>query len=330
MNAMPLAQLLYAALADGQCHSGQHLAVALGVTRTAVWKVVKQLRGAGLEITAGTRTGYRLQPESVPLQQQAIIAALPASVRGLIRNGQVLWSVASTNSELLAVGDLPHGRCDFLLAECQTAGRGRRARSWLAPPGGAICLSLSWSFASLPAEIGALSLAVGVAAASVLNRRRGLDVRLKWPNDLQVAGRKLGGILIELRAEAAGPAYVVIGIGINVALGHLLESVRSTGTEPADLASAGIGHCDRNLLAAELIAELVETLRRFEQTGFETFSPAWFDVDALRGRHIAISHAGAQVEGTADGVDRDGSLRVRTATGLRRFHSGEVSVRICP
>jgi len=330
VNQQPLTQQLYGALADGHWHSGQHLAAALGVTRAAIWKAIRQLRDAGLGIEAAVRTGYRLRSASVPLQGAAILEALPASIRQRVRKGRVLWRVPSTNSELLAINDLPAGRSDFLLAECQTAGRGRRARPWLAPPGGAICLSLSWSFPSLPPDIGALSLAVGVAAAKVLNGLGPLGVQLKWPNDLQIADRKLGGILIELRAEAAGPAYAVIGIGLNVALGSLLGAVRTTGTEPIDLVTAGIERCDRNQLAADLITGLVETLRRFEQQGFAELLPAWSDADALRGREVTVSHGDARIHGMADGVEPDGSLRVHTESGLQRFHSGEVSVRVRP
>lgn len=328
MSGVPLTQQLYVRLADGLCHSGQQLAASLGVTRTAVWKAVGQLREAGLQIEASTTTGYQLRPASVPLDGEAILEALPESMRVVVRNGQVLWSVPSTNTALLEVQDLPAGRCDFLLAECQTAGRGRRARTWLAPPGGALCLSLSWGFASLPADIAALSLAIGIATAKVLNKSGPGAVQLKWPNDLQVADRKLGGILIELRAEAAGPAYAVIGIGLNVQLGSLSSEVRAMGTEPADLASCGLERCDRNILAAALIAELIGTLQEFERHGFGPFLQAWREVDALQGREVTVSQAGGQVSGTADGVEADGALRLRTASGLQSFHSGEVSVRI--
>ena len=182
----------------------------------------------------------------MPLDAARIRERWRPPLRERLRRAEVAWSLASTNSALLAGRSRRAGRAagefDFLAAEHQTAGRGRRARQWLAPPGGALCLSLGWSFAALPSGAAALSLAVGVCARRALASIGHVPMQLKWPNDLLVEDRKLGGILIELRAESAGPAYVVIGIGINCALGTALtRRVRDSGTEPIDLASLGRG-----------------------------------------------------------------------------------------
>src|SRR5262249_8250068 len=159
---------------------------------------------------------------------------------------------SSSNTILLERSYPPNGSCEVFLAEYQTAGRGRRGRVWMAPPGGAICLSLSWTFREVPADLGALSLVIGVCSLRALGGLGVESARLKWPNDLLVEDRKLGGILIELRAESAGPACVVIGVGLNVSLGApLLESIEKTGIPATDLASAGLSRpMSRNEIAA--------------------------------------------------------------------------------
>jgi len=330
-GVQPLVQRVFLTLADGEFHSGATLAARHGLSRSAVWKAVRVLRGLGLGVQAVTNRGYRLAAPLVPLDAERIRQGLPPSVLVRLRHGEVAWSVGSTNTELLARPPPQPGEFDFLLAEFQSAGRGRHARSWLAPPGGAICLSLAWSFAALPSGAGALSLAMGVAALEALAAFGKLPIGLKWPNDLLVGGRKLGGLLLELRAEGGGPARIVCGIGINVALGAELRARLATmGLEPTDLAALGITHCDRNLLASGLIAAAVDACIRFEREGFRAFFEAWQGADLLRGETVTVVGGGTEVHGRAVGVDNDGALLIETPSGIQRFISGEVSVRVKP
>jgi BirA family biotin operon repressor/biotin-[acetyl-CoA-carboxylase] ligase len=333
----PLVQRIFGALADGALHSGEQLAAEQNVSRSAVWKTVGILQQLGLTIESVAHRGYRLAGPLVPLDLARIRELMAPQSRERLRCAEVAWSLASTNSVLLARGE-QHGRAvpapgkfDFVVAEHQTAGRGRRAREWLAPPGGALCMSIGWSFAALPSGAAALSLAVGVCARRALSRLVTRPIALKWPNDLQVEGHKLGGILIELRAEAAGPAYAVIGIGINCALGTALtHRVRDSGTEPIDLASLGLSPCDRNRLAAALVDELVQGVLTFERDGFAAFAPEWSAADALYGRMISVRMPGSELFGRASGVTADGTLRVDCDGEMRQFHTGEVSVRAQP
>ena len=329
-----LAQRVFNALADGAVHSGEQLAQEQGVTRAAIWKAVGALQELGVEIEATTHRGYRLAKAMTPLDAQRIDAALPPELRTRLRRGDVAWSLASTNSALLAPrssadAELPPGQFDFLAAEYQSAGRGRSSRQWFAPPGGALCLSLAWSFASLPKGAAALSLAVGVCALRALASIAPLDVHLKWPNDLLSGERKLGGILIELRAESGGPAYVVIGIGINCALGERVTGqVRDSGADPVDLASLGVKQCDRNELAAALIREIVRGVLEFERSGLAPFAADWAAADALAGRVVTVALPDGEFVGHARGIDADGALCVHGNGTLRRFNTGEVSVRV--
>jgi BirA family biotin operon repressor/biotin-[acetyl-CoA-carboxylase] ligase len=286
------------------------------------------LRSLGVEVQTVAGRGYRLPLATAPLDSRRIVEQLPAAAAKWLLHGETRWQAGSTNSELLERRPVPPGQFEFLGAEYQSAGRGRRTRRWLAPPGGAICLSLSWCFASMPANVGALSLAIGVCALRALSSIGSLPVTLKWPNDLMAGPDKLGGILTELRAEADGPALVVVGIGLNVALGNkLMQELLASGARSTDLASLGALNCDRNHLVAALLSECVEGLRRFEHAGFESFINDWRSADALAGKPVLVSAADGLIAGHARGIDVAGALCVQTRDGLRRFETGEVSVR---
>jgi BirA family biotin operon repressor/biotin-[acetyl-CoA-carboxylase] ligase len=324
----PLVARLFAKLSDGQFHSGETLAAELAVSRSAVWKAARALRELGAIVHAVRNRGYRLPVTAEPLDGGRIRALLGEGARERVRRLDTVWTVGSTNTLLLERANPPPGSSEALLAEYQTAGRGRRGRSWVAPPGGSICLSLSWMFREVPRDLGALGLVVGVCALRALSRVGVERVRLKWPNDLLVDDRKLGGILIELRAESAGPACVVIGIGLNVALGApLLEKIATMGLAPIDLAAAGLKEPGRNAVAAGLISAFVGGLLEFERDGLKPFVREWMEADALRGRPVTVTAAAGSAKGVARGIDLDGALLVETPQGLLRFISGDVSVR---
>lgn len=323
----PLVARLFAQLADGQFHSGEALATELSVTRGAVWKAARALRELGATVHAVRNRGYRLPSTAESLDAAQIRASLSDVARERIKRLDTAWAVGSTNTVLMERVNPPVGVSEALLAEYQTAGRGRRGRSWIAPPGGATCLSLSWVFREVPRDLGALGLVVGVCALRTLTSLGVKAVQLKWPNDLLIEQRKLGGILIELRAESTGPACVVIGIGLNVALGApLLEKIAATGLAPIDLATAG-KQFSRNALAAALISSFVAGLLEFERDGLKPFVKEWLQADALRGRPVTVMAPDGPAKGVARGIDLDGALLVETPQGLLRFVSGDVSVR---
>jgi BirA family biotin operon repressor/biotin-[acetyl-CoA-carboxylase] ligase len=314
-------------LADGGLHSGEELAAALGISRAAVWKRLQQLGEWGIPMEATPGSGYRLASPLDLLDAAAIRARLPPAALGQLRHIEVHASLASTSDRLLAVNDLPPERFDACLAEFQIAGRGRRGRRWVAPFACGLCLSVNWSYRDAPATLGALSLAAGVAARRALGRLGFPQLALKWPNDIVHAGGKLGGILIDLRGEAVGPAYIVVGIGINVRLPpSLREQLRAEGVEAIDLASLGRVP-PRSEAAAVLISELTAALAEFGARGMAAFADEWQDADALEGRPVAVLHGGERLEGLARGVDADGALMLETDGVRRRILSGEVSVR---
>jgi BirA family biotin operon repressor/biotin-[acetyl-CoA-carboxylase] ligase len=320
-------------LADGERHSGEELAAALAVSRAAVWKQLRSLPEWGIECTAERGRGYRLAQPLDLLTADAIRGQLPQLAASRLRNLEVHEALASTSDALLAIGDLPAGRFDACLAEFQTAGRGRRGRRWLAPFGSGLCLSVNWMFRDAPAALGALSRAAGVAVLRALTSLGVTGAGLKWPNDVVHEGRKLGGILIDLRGEAAGPAYVVVGVGLNTRLSEpALEALRAEGSEAIDLATLGAVP-GRSHMAARLIGELALALEEFDARGFAAFADEWQGADALAGRPVRVIQGHESQEGVARGVDPDGALVLETGGARRRILSGEVSVRLavaCP
>jgi BirA family biotin operon repressor/biotin-[acetyl-CoA-carboxylase] ligase len=311
------------ALADGDWHSGEKLAQRAGVTRAALAKRVAKLKDWGLQVEGRIGRGYRLSQPVERLDAAVIRKALPAVTRSRLRQVEVIAVTDSTNQRLLetAAGEDPRA----LLAEHQTAGRGRRGREWLSPFGTNLYLSLAWSFAHWPAQLTVLPIAVGIACARALRAQGLANVVLKWPNDLLVDGRKLGGILIEQRGEAGGACRAIIGVGINVAMqrgGNV--RIDQPWTSLAELGQAP----SRNALAAELLAQLTLALDQFSGSGFAAFAAEWQRLDVTRDREVRVVSGKDSCDGIARGLDANGALQVETATGLRRVLAGDVSLRV--
>jgi len=317
------------ALADGRTHSGEELARAFGVTRAAIWKQVAKLADFGLAVEAAPGAGYRLPRRLDLLDADSVRASLDPAVAARLAKLEVFLELDSTNQRLLAAPP-PVGKLDVCIAEFQTAGRGRRGRRWSAPLGSGICLSVGCQFAGMPAEPAALTLAVGVAVRRVLARVAGLTIFLKWPNDLVFDERKLGGILVELKAEAHGGAHVVAGVGLNVALEpKLLPSLSDWPRGATDLATALGGTPPRRAaLAGALVSELAALFADYPSAGFAAYRTEWRSADFLRGRAVRLDEAGGRSFGTALGIDADGALLVEAEAGeRRRIVAGDVSVR---
>ncbi|NBX41572.1 MAG: biotin--[acetyl-CoA-carboxylase] ligase [Gammaproteobacteria bacterium] len=245
---------------------------------------------------------------------------------------EVVASIGSTNTELLARAKRSPGQIQpcLLVAEQQTQGRGRQGKGWQSSAGASLTFSLALALA--PADWSGLSLAVGLALTEAIDPPRpGQPNRLgiKWPNDLWFGERKLGGILVELRAEAGGPGHVVIGIGLNLRLSSASRTaIERLGTSAADLLECGVDVAARNALAARVIARCVEGLKVFGNAGFAPFFAPWRATDALRGRRVRVGETGREIEGVARGIDAEGALLVENAIGERvRVIAGEVSVR---
>jgi BirA family biotin operon repressor/biotin-[acetyl-CoA-carboxylase] ligase len=315
------------ALAGGQWCSGETLAATAGVTRAALAKRVAHLREWGLEVEAEAGRGYRLAQPLQRLDEARIRRALPAAAAARLNVLAVVPRTDSTNQRLLDASGAADPQA--LFAEAQTAGRGRRGRVWRSPFGANLYFSLSWTFAAWPPQLPTLSLVAGVACARALQRLGAQGVQLKWPNDLRVGAAKLGGILIEQRGEAGGSCRVVIGVGVNVSMTPAQAGALDQPWISLQAAMGGTAP-DRNVLAAHLLAELLDALERFEVHGFAAFIVQWTALDATAGQPVRIEGGAAPLAGIARGVDEQGALIVESGGTRHKVHTGEVSLRTGP
>jgi BirA family biotin operon repressor/biotin-[acetyl-CoA-carboxylase] ligase len=321
----PLGFALLRRLADGELHSGEALAAATGVTRARVSQILRASEAAGFTLERVRGVGYRLVDPVPFLDRGAIVAALgPTASRLKI---EVADSVDSTSSELLRRAARQAVDRQVLVAESQTAGRGRRGRAWSAVAGGSLTFSLGWRFEQGAGFLAGLSLAVGVALCRALDAAGFKDIQLKWPNDLVHRHCKIGGILIEISGDALGPALAIIGVGLNV---RLPTAARRDIAQPVtDLAAIDKDRAlDRNRLLAFILAELVALLERYAHDGFAPFVGEWQRRHALQKKPVRVLLPdGSVAAGDVVGVDASGALVLDQRGRRVRFVSGEVSLR---
>jgi len=306
--------------------SGAALAKKAGVTRAAVWKQIEALRLKGVPVEAKVGGGYRLPWPTELLDAPRIRAESTPTVRAAVGMVEVHWDIDSTSSELArripTLDDLA-----FVMAETQSAGRGRRGRTWLSPPGMNLYLSVLKRFDTGFASLSGLSLAVGVMLIRALDDLGIRTAGLKWPNDVLAGNAKLAGILVELSGEYSGPCAAIIGVGLNI---RLPDSLHERAGQPiTDLASLAAGQPPgRNRVATAIVASLTEGLLAFERHGFAAFAKEYAASDLLHGQPLRIIDPRGEYNATGEGVDDRGALRVRRADGqLVTVDSAEVSVR---
>lgn len=311
-------------LADGQIHSGESLALALGVSRTTIWKQIRRAVDEGYSIETIRGRGYRLMTVVDLLDASVILEQLSADLRSTIASLQVHDELDSTNAEIIRQR-ARNGYSDTLicLADHQTAGRGRRGRQWQSPRGQNLYLSFGLMFRGGFAMLDGLSLVLGLAVAEALENQGVNDVGLKWPNDVFVGGSKLAGILVELQGELEeGVIRVVAGIGINVHMSRA-EGLEQAWTSLAQ--SMPDRTWRRNLLSAEVIASVIQASETFAVTGFEGFRSRWQSRDIFRGKPLKTVEG--PLLGTGCGVDCQGNYLIDADGELEKVRAGEISLR---
>jgi len=259
------------------------------------------------------------------LDESRVSALLPEAIRHDIAI-EVHGVTASTND--IARARIEDGRygARSILAEAQTAGRGRRGRGWASPVASNLYLTHVEPLAGGLESASGLSLVVGVAAAEAIESSCGIEVLLKWPNDLIVADRKLGGILVEL-VLGGGAAHCVLGIGVNVRVpAHVGAGIDQAWV---DLTQVTGGPVDRNELAAAIVGRLHEHMVAFRSLGFDDrVRRAWQARDPYRDRRIVARSEQGELRGIARGIDASGALVIETGTGRTAIGAGEVSIRL--
>lgn len=326
---MSAQQTLLGLLADGALHSGSELARSLDVTRAAVWKHVRQLESLGLKVGASRGKGYQLEMPLELLDREEIESALTARTRSALSSLDVLWTIASTSDYLLDEVKPEPEKLQACLAEFQTGGRGRRGRQWFAPVGHGLCLSVARLFDATPASFSCLGLAIGVGTLRAVRECGVTKAELKWPNDVVVDGRKLAGVLIDVRGEATGPLRVVAGVGVNYLLSDstIDAVIAAGGIAPTSLAEAASGESPgRNYAAAMLLNEISTALEQFAEAGFGAFAAEWRGADYLCGKEVSIE-GDLQIEGVAQGIADDGRLCVQSGGQTHYVVTGDVTVR---
>ncbi|MDP7537371.1 MAG: bifunctional biotin--[acetyl-CoA-carboxylase] ligase/biotin operon repressor BirA [Methylococcales bacterium] len=314
------------ALSDGQFHSGSDLSEALGISRSAICKQINGFDGLGLKYSAISGKGYRLL-QSIELLDEATIRGHlnPLSVN-YISSIHCLDVIDSTNNYLLTQGQVQPALSQICLAEFQSAGRGRRGKQWVSPFGQNVYLSLSWQYFCGVTALAGLSLGIGVCLVRVIRALSGVEVGLKWPNDIFWQGKKLGGILVELSGDMEGPCAVVVGLGLNRALSD--DEGATIDQEWVDLQRIlGEKNVPRNKLIAELINELIPFMEAFEQEGIAAVINEWRRYDCLVGQTAKLLLGHNVISGTVSGVDDQGHLLLTQANGETQvYNSGEISV----
>lgn len=304
--------------------SGEEISRILGISRTAVWKHIRKLRENGYQIESHSRVGYRLVQAPDKLYRDELTGLLDTAIIG----SDIVYreTVGSTND--LAKELAQKGAADgtVIIAEEQTAGKGRMGRRWFSPAGKGLWFSVILKPEISPTDAPKLTLVTAVAVALAL-RGIGIPAGIKWPNDILIHGRKLAGILTEMNAEFDRVHYLIVGIGINVSLG--------TGILPSELSDIVTsleehmeGRYSRIQILASLLNNLDSLYRNFSQGQFSQILTQWKEMSVTLNRKVRIHAIGNVDEGIAFDIDEEGALLLMKEDGtLKRVLSGEVSLR---
>jgi len=311
--------------APGAIVSGERLCRSLGLTRTAIWKAVRQLRAEGYTIGASRRVGYRLAGEPDALLPRTIREGL--GTRALGSGATCFRKTRSTNDAGLRLAELRAPEGWVVTADEQTGGKGRLGRSWYSPQGGGLWFSVILR-PNLPVSgAQALTFLGAVSTAHAIRALYGVPVALKWPNDIVHGGKKLGGVLTELAAESDQIKHAVVGVGLNVNVARhgFPAAIRDTAASLRTIMR-------RNIPLVPLLRRiLVEMDRRYAELVSRGNGAAlvaeWRELTPMIGSIVRVSHFGHVREGTVAGVDPDGALLLRSPSGVvDRLLAGDVTI----
>lgn len=303
--------------------SGEKISSQLGITRAAVWKKITALRAKGFIVDAVPSRGYRLI-QSPDLSAEEIIAG----VRGAFwKDVRCYGSVDSTNEVAVALchGDAPVSGT-VIIADRQEKGKGRLGRKWISPPGLNIYMSIVIVPGISTRHATLLTILSSVACATALRKACGAGVSIKWPNDLMIGGKKIGGILTETRADPDRIAWAVVGIGINVNMdsGSFSRDIRETATSIKG--ETGIYHPRSGLIVA-ILKEFENSYKMLLNKGAPGLVEKWKRLSGMLGKQVSITSGGRPVSGIAEDIDEEGLLYLRLPSGeLKKIGAGDLTV----
>lgn len=309
-------------LQDGHFHSGQALGAALGISRSAVWKQLQHVETElDLLVYKVRGRGYRLARPLV-LLEEACLAACGKKPGWPVFIHDYLDSTSAQAFRLLGQGvEAPF----LVLAERQTAGRGRRGRRWVSPFADNVYYSLVMRIEGGARQLEGLSLVVGLAVLQTLRQLGVAQAGLKWPNDVLVAGRKMAGILLELSGDPADVCHVVIGIGINVNMQAVDEPIDQPWTSVMHELGEQV---DRNTLVRLLNVQLHDYLVRHRQSGFAALQAEWEAAHVWQNCLVTLTAGSQQIKGVVLGINEQGALRLSVDNAEQQFSGGELSLRL--
>ena len=306
--------------------SGQQLCDHFGVSRTAVWKVIRQLQEEGYQIEAVKNRGYLLKKDAVPDVMTVPEIIIRLHSRWMGRNCIFLETVDSTNNYLKRAAEDGAVNGTLAVAEEQTGGKGRRGRSWETPKGTNIAMTILLRPEIRPEHASRLTLLMAMAVVRGIQKETGLQAGIKWPNDVVVDGHKVCGILTEMNTEVDYINYVVIGTGINVNQTEFPEEIR----EIAGSLKLSAGHpVARAGLIASIMEELEDLYEVFLKTEYLSALKDEYNRNCVTcGHEIRVLEPGHEYTGMTDGINDLGELVVKKADGETVcVYAGEVSVR---
>ena len=325
-------------LADGRYHDGDDLCRALQITPRVLWQTLNSLSAIGIVFEAAPARGYCLSEPVELLDRARILGTMEAAAVPPPAGLEILDEIDSTNRYLLEKvrAGLPAGHA--CLAECQTAGRGRRGRAWASPYGRNVYLSLSWEFHGDARMLSGLGVAYAVAVCRALKAAGLTGIGLKWPNDILWQGCKLGGVLLEVADAKARPCRGVAGVGLNVSLpASAAQSIDQPWTDlRTALAANGGGKCalggevSRNQFASSLLAHLLAAMTEFQAVGLASFIEEWRQCDIMPGKTAVLRWPNGHVTGVVEGIDAHGELILSVDGEVQKYCYGEVSLRSAP
>ncbi|MCL2920097.1 bifunctional biotin--[acetyl-CoA-carboxylase] ligase/biotin operon repressor BirA [Shewanella litorisediminis] len=306
---------ILAMLSTQEFVSGEALAERLGISRAAISKHIDVLETLGLSIYSVKGRGYKLATPVSLIDEQRL-------KQGIERRCFYFDDIPSTNAFMLSHSEeLESG--DVCIAEHQSAGRGRRGRRWVSPYGSHLYFSLFWRLTDGMSKAMGLSLVVGCSLAKVLDELGVEGIGLKWPNDVYLDGRKLAGILVEMKGQADSNCELIIGIGVNMAMP---EAQGETIDQPwADLQAHSMP--DKTEFAVLLQRQLQADLSLFEREGLGAFVERWQVSDLFIGKPVNLMMADRVETGICRGIDEQGALLLELAGGVKSFVGGEISLR---
>lgn len=304
--------------------SGQQLCERFHVSRTAVWKVIQQLKEEGYEVEAVKNRGYRIMTTPDVITAEEISSRLHTN--WMAENCIYLESVDSTNNyaKRIAEDGTPSGT--LVVADEQTGGKGRRGRAWCTPKGSAIAMTIVLRPDIRPELASMVTLVMGLSVAKAIGSLYPVSVGIKWPNDVVVNGKKICGILTEMSAEMTGIHYLVIGTGINTNVEEFPEEIQSVATSL-------IKELGEKVNRAELIAACLKYFEEYYEKYIAAgnLAPLKEDYEALllnRNNKVRVLEPNHEYTGLSLGINEDGELLVEKEDGtVTAVYAGEVSVR---